>query len=164
MYNSEPAPSAGQLPAAWQVAAFSPLRHASPPSGPSSQLLCWVSVSWATLTLAGSPVTSPPANLSSQMSSNWLLLNLGGRFTLYPVPKTPAPSLPAPPLLPPPVATQLPGLPSAAGSHACLFLAGSHPCRHLESSSHHSLASQGHLACSCPTSPAGFLKYKLFCY
>lgn len=43
-------------------------------------------------------------------------------------------SLPAPPLLPPPAVTQLPGLPSTAGSHACLFLASSHPCRHLESS------------------------------
>lgn len=131
MYNSQSllhGLASSQLPGRW-LAALSSLCHASPPSGPSSQLLCW-----ATLTLAGSPVTSPPATLSS---SSLFLFNLGGHFTLYPVPKIlPASSLPAPPLLPPPVATQLPGLPSTAGSQACLFLAGPHPCRHLESSSH----------------------------
>lgn len=111
MYNSQcllHGLASSQLPGRW-LAALSSLCHASPPSGPSSQLLCW-----ATLTLAGSPVTSPPATLSS---SSLFLFNLGGHFTLYPVPKIlPASSLPAPPLLPPPVATQLPGLPSTAGT------------------------------------------------
>lgn len=83
-----PAPSAGQFPAAWQVAALSSLCHARPPSGPSSQLLCWASLSWATLTLAGSPVTSPPVTLSS---SNLFLFSLGGHSTLHPVPKIPTP-------------------------------------------------------------------------